>query len=390
MSVDVTRIKKLYEEFGSLERAVQAKRQELEKINQELRQSEARLRDQEREYLKLKGEAEKFRQEIYLVENLRGRGFTPEGLEAIAKLAEGMNPDDILKGLEKYRRMEELESQLLLKEGELRKLEKKIEEGEGRKAKLEGEVEGLKRQEQALLQSIGVLKESYEKLKGMEDRLRKIVEELECRRDDLKREIDDMGRVKEREGRALKALEEQTKRVRDELNQRISERMKLEEDIESLTRTRSDLEREIEQRRYEIESSKAIVTLLSSSRIEDLKSFRGWVDGLINAVICSGAPSAKDIDAARSLIIERLMGTIKILAYRCNRCNTRWIIETGENIVELKYLDTYYILCYCPVCRLSSFLRLDAERMRELFPTANRLTSKDQEILKQGDRSSSA
>jgi hypothetical protein len=105
----------------------------------------------------------------------------------------------------------------------------------------------------------------------------------------------------------LRSLEEQVEWVNDELNLKLLERAKLKEDIISLTKPRSDLKSEIEQKRSEMESVKAIATLLSSSNVEGLKKFRESVDMLINTVTRSGSPSARDIEDARSVLLERLM-----------------------------------------------------------------------------------
>jgi FtsZ-binding cell division protein ZapB len=88
----------------------------------------------------------------------------------------------------------------------------------------------------------------------------------------------------------LRSLEEQVKWVNDELNLKLLERAKLKEDIISLTKARSDLKSEIEQKRSEMESVKAIATLLSSSNVEGPKKFRESVDMLINISHSLGQP----------------------------------------------------------------------------------------------------
>jgi len=393
MSVDTALITKLYEKYGSLDAAVSEKQRELEEVSKKAAGEEEMIRSleekslalekkickQERRISELGKKEEELKREIHLVTDLVKMGFTPESLKALAKLAEGMGVGDLVKGFEKYRHLQELGSQVSSKEEECKTLDGKIEERKGKIAELEGEVKSLEEQKLTLQASLETLRKSFEALEGTDRRMKEEVErsrlevnglnkEAEKLRkglEELKREDEERKVAIEEQRKALKTLEEQSKRVKEELEQQLSEKKKLEEERAKLSQTKSDLEKEIEQKKSRIESSEAIATLLTSSGIDSLKEFRRWLDGIMGVVTRSSPPPTDTVNAARRLIIEKLMRKTRVHIYKCRECKTRIIVETEREIGDMEF--EYNITC--PMCHFSTYISPDTELQKELFPT---------------------
>jgi len=349
MKVDVERIKDLYEKYGSLERAVVTKQDELENATKELKAVQDRLQEATQKLECVKQEAEQLKAEIEVTRRLKRMGYDLATLRLLVERTEGCGGIKVLlERLTQLIELSKLEGQVELKRKELKSLNSEVE---GKKAELNAlnkTIEGLKKFREnlektilALRGSLKALNDAVEELKPEASRLRAEKSKLEDQLQALNQQID-------------QAKEQHANLIR-EIGELEEKRREFETLIGDLRAEANKLKEMVEAQRQDIELSKAMITLTNAKTLEDIKQFRVFVEQ-IEESIAKLPRSEEYVEVAKALIIKRLIP--KFAVYECLNCHTRYVIDSRGEVDELG-------VC-CPVCH-SFFMQhpctLDALKM---------------------------
>lgn len=145
VSVNVNRIKQLYQKYGSLEVAVSAKQKELEEATKMLHEVQDKVQREENKLRDLQQQASRLRAEMEMAGELKELGYDLPTLKMLVERTRDYGGvGTLLQHLVKHVDLSELERQIELRKGDLANLRKDVEREKAELNRLNQDIE-LKR-----------------------------------------------------------------------------------------------------------------------------------------------------------------------------------------------------------------------------------------------------
>lgn len=340
MKVDVERIKRLYEEYGSLEKAVSTKHEELKKASGELKMLQHKLQEETRKLENVKRDAEQLKAEVDAARRLKKMGYNPTTLKLIIERTEGCGSiEALLKNLTYTTELSKLNEQLKVKTKELKNLDSQIKEKRAELNSLNRTIKSRKKLRENLEKTVSKLKGSLKPLTDAAKELKPEVSRLRTEKSMLEDQLQTLNQQ-------ISRAREQHENLTREIGGLEEKQKKLEALLGDLTAEANTLKEKVEAQKREVELGKAITTLLEAKTPEDIKQFRAYVEQ-IEEYIMRQPRSEESVEAAKAVIVKRLMS--KFAVFECLNCHTRYIIDSTRPVNELEVR--------CPLCHFSSMQR---------------------------------